>query len=300
MRQARRKENNAEAREPKRPAPEAPPTPEAPPAATDAVVAWKKPEGLTRRGWAVLAGVLVLLQFPLIHYAFRGQAPVTAQVPYTQDFSDPGVVARDFYSTGGFWRTVDGQLLSPGVRNNPLWLQAALPEDVAVEFDVRSESGDGDIKVELFGDGTDHASGYIFIHGGWNNTLSIIARLDEHGVPLDALERQARRVAEQRGTPGQAGLVETGVFSARTHMRVEARPYPVRTGQTYHWRIERRGALLRWSIDGQPFMQFEDPLPLKGKGHDRFGFSSWEAQLYFDNLKIEPLSPGASAPGASR
>ena len=36
-------------------------------------------------------------------------------------------------------------------------------------------------------------------------------------------------------------------------------------------------------------MEFEDPFPLKGKGHDRFGFSSWMAQLYFDNLVITPL-----------
>ncbi len=291
MRQARRKEKNAETREPRRSEPPPEPTPEPGQApAAEAPPAWKKPEGLSPRGWAVLGAVLVLLQFPLIHYAlFRGEPATTTQVPYSQDFSDPGVVARDFYSTGGFWRVVNGQLLSPGVKNNPLWLQASLPADVAVEFDVRSESPEGDIKVELFGDGSDHASGYIFIHGGWNNTLSIIARLDEHGASLDALERQARRVAEKQGTPQQAGLVETGVFRARTHMRVEARPYPVTRGQTYHWRIERKGSLLRWSIDGKPFMQFDDPIPLVGKGHDRFGFSSWEAQLFFDNLKIEPL-----------
>jgi hypothetical protein len=174
------------------------------------------------------------------------------------------------------------------VKNNPLWLQAKLPRDVAVEFDVRSQSQEGDIKVEIFGDGSDHASGYILIHGGWNNSMSIIARLDEHGAPLDALQRQARQVAERNGGQG-SGLVETGVFRQDTHMRVEARPYPVVIGQTYHWRIERRGSLLRWSIDGKPFMEFDDPLPLEGKGHDRFGFSSWEAQLFFDNLKIEPL-----------
>jgi len=287
MRQARRKEKNAEAREPKLPEPATEP---AEGAATEVPLAWKKPEGLSRRGWVVLGAVLVVLQFPLIHYAlFRGEPAITARVPYSQDFSDPGVVARDFFSTGGFWRVVNGQLLSPGVKNNPLWLQASLPTDVAVEFDVRSESSEGDIKVELFGDGSSHASGYIFIHGGWNNTLSIIARLDEHGASLDALQRQARRVAEKRGSPQQVGLVETGVFRDKTHMRVEARPYPVRMGQTYHWRIERKDSLLRWSIDGKPFMEFADPLPLVGKGHDRFGFSSWEAQLFFDNLKIEPL-----------
>lgn len=284
MGQARRKEKNLETREP-----QAPTADGAPAADAEARVAWKKPEDLSQRGWTVLAAVILAIQFPLIHYAlFRGEPATTATVPYSQDFSDPSVVQRDFFSTGGHWRVVEGQLLSPGVKNNPLWLQAKLPRDVAVEFDVRSQSPEGDIKAEIFGDGSDHASGYILIHGGWNNSMSIIARLDEHGAPLEALQREARRVAERNGGTG-SGLVETGVFREDTHMRVEARPYPVEIGRTYHWRIERRGSLLRWSIDGKPFMEFDDPLPLEGKGHDRFGFSSWEAQLFFDNLTIEPL-----------
>jgi hypothetical protein len=274
MGQAKRKEKNPEAKESPRPEVEGAPSEAA------ATEPWTKPAGMSPRGWAVLAAVILFIQFPLIHYAlFRGEADTTATVPYSQDFSDPAVVERDFFSTGGHWRTVGGELLSPGVKNNPLWLQAKLPRDVAVEFDVRSQSPEGDIKVEIFGDGTDHASGYVLIHGGWNNSMSIIARLDEHGASLDSLQRRA----------GGKGLVETGLFKKDTHMRVEARPYPVEIGRTYHWRIERRGSLLRWFIDGKPFMQFDDPIPLEGKGHDRFGFSSWEAQLYFDNLKIEPL-----------
>ena len=66
-------------------------------------------------------------------------------------------------------------------------------------------------------------------------------------------------------------------------------PWPVTVGKTEHWRIERKGGLLSWSIDGKPFMQFDDPFPLEGPDHDRFGFSSWQADLYFDNLKITPL-----------
>jgi hypothetical protein len=285
MGQAKRREKNPEGKEPQRSEAEGGTTsgegePQGP---------WKKPTGLTPRGWAVLGAAILFINFPLLHYAlFRGEADTTATVPYQQDFSDPSVVERDFYSTGGHWRVVNGQLLSPGVKNNPLWLQARLPRDVAVEFDVRSESPEGDIKVEIFGDGTDHASGYVLIHGGWNNSMSIIARLDEHGASLESLQRQARRVVEQQGGKS-AGLVETGVFKKDTHMRVEARPFPVEIGRTYHWRLERRGSLLRWFIDGKPFMEFDDPIPLEGKGHDRFGFSSWEAQLFFDNLKIEPL-----------
>ena len=282
MAQARRKEKKPEAKEP---------SSEAAAASASGEVSgrWQKPEGLSPRGWGVLAAVILAVQFPLIHYAlFRGQAEVTASLPYAQDFSDPAVVERDFYSTGGHWRVVKGELLSPGVKNNPLWLQAQLPRDVAIEFDARSQSPEGDLKVEVFGDGTDHASGYVLIHGGWSNTLSIIARLDEHGESLETLRRQAARVAEQQQL-SNPGLKETGVFREDTRMRVEARPFPVEIGRTYRWRIERRGSLLRWFIDGKLFMEFDDPFPLEGRGHDRFGFSSWEAQLFFDNLKIEPL-----------
>ena len=178
--------------------------------------------------------------------------------------------------------------MSPGVKNNPLWLKAKLPENVAVDFDVRSMSPEGDIKCEIFGDGSDHASGYVLIHGGWNNTISIIARLDEHGASLAALQAEAGRLQREKNLP-DADLVKTGVFRENTRMRVEANPWPVPVGRNEHWHIERRGSLIIWSIDGREFMRFDDPFPLKGKGHDRFGFSSWEAQLYFDNLAITPL-----------
>lgn len=243
---------------------------------------WERPRGLSRSGWAVLAGVVLLVNLPLLHRAFRGAQPVTVTLPWSDDFSDPATVARHYWTTGGHWRVINGELYSPGVKNNPLWLQAALPRDVAIEFDARSQSPQGDLKVEVFGDGLNHASGYVLIHGGWNNSLSIIARLDEHGPSLEKL----RQAARERGA---GDVVKTGVFDPGTRMRVEAKPFPVEIGRTYRWRIERRGRLLRWSIDGKPFMELEDPFPLEGEGHDRFGFSSWDASLYFDNLRIEPL-----------
>jgi hypothetical protein len=281
--QARRKDKTAEETQ----------GPQASPASGPAAVlsspgGWQKPQGLTRRGWAVLGAVVAVLNLPLLHYAVRGQAEAGVTLPYADSFSDPGTVERNYFNTGGHWRVLKGQLLSPGVRNNPLWLEAALPENVRVEFDVRSESPEGDIKVELFGDGTDHASGYVFIHGGWNNTLSIIARMDEHGRSLANLEADARRLAQERGL-AQTDVVSTGVFKPGTRMRVEAHPFPVQIGRTYRWAIERRDGHLSWSIDGRPFMDFKDPFPLKGKGHDRFGFSSWDADLYFDNLQVTPL-----------
>ncbi|MBX5483965.1 MAG: hypothetical protein IRZ16_19245 [Myxococcaceae bacterium] len=248
----------------------------------------ERPQTLTRVGWIFLGVVILTFQIPLIARWLRPAQPVVVSIPYTDDFSDPSTVQKNYWTTGGHWRVANGELLSPGVKNNPLWLEARLPRDVAVEFDVRSESPEGDIKVEIFGDGLNHASGYVLIHGGWSNRLSIIARLDEHGASLTELQRRAQARAKELGLQ-TTGLVETGVFRKDTRMRVEANPYPVQIGRTYHWRIERRGALLRWFIDGQPFMEFEDPFPLGGEGHDRFGFSSWESYLYFDNLRIEPL-----------
>jgi hypothetical protein len=254
---------------------------------------WVKPEGLSRRGWALLAAVLVLAQFPLLHRVLlRGEPPATARLPYIQDFSDGTAVVRDFSALGGYWRAVNGQLLGPSVKSNPLWLQARLPDDVIVEFDVRSEYPEGDIRVELFGDGSDPSSGYVLLHGGWNNTLSVLARKDVNAPPLHSLQRQASRMAERLGLPS-TDLVNTGKFEEDTRVRVESNTFPVQQGRTYHWRIERRGTLLRWSIDGQPFLELNDPFPLKGPGNDRLGLSGWESLLYYDNLRVIPADGSA-------
>lgn len=246
--------------------------------------AWQPPAKLGRVALAVLAGVVLLINLPMLHYfLWRTPEKATEALPFRDDYADPSTVAKKYWSTGGHWRVVqdqgNGWLLSPGVKNNPLWLKASLPNDVAVEFDVKSLSPEGDVKVEIFGDGSDHASGYVLIHGGWNNSISIIARLDEHGPSFASIQARS----------GGQDVVAAGLYQADTRVRVESNPFRVEPGRVYHWRIERRGKTISWSIDGQPFMRFEDPLPLTGKGHDRFGFSSWESQLYFDNLKVEAL-----------
>ncbi len=251
--------------------------------------AWSKPELLPKRSYAVILGLVLAVNAPLIHYYFFRPIPdAPLSVPDQDDFSNENTVKEHYWSTGGLWRVVGGELLSPGVKNNPLWLKAKLPQNVAVEFDAKSFSNEGDIKCEIFGDGSDHASGYVLIHGGWNNSISVIARLDEHGAPLQQLVNEAQRVAQEKKLPS-ADLKATGVFQADTRMRVEANPFPVQIGQPEHWRIERRGSLITWFINGQKFMEFDDPYPLVGPKHDRFGFSSWEAQLFFDNLVITPL-----------
>jgi hypothetical protein len=164
-------------------------------------------------------------------------------------------------NTGASWRIVDGELVIRNARNRPLWLRRALPRDVRIEFDVRSTSPEGDIKCEVFGDGTSRATtdsytatSYVVIFGGWGNSLNVLARLDEHGAD-----------------------------------RVEARGRRVEMNRTYHMRIERRGQTITAWIDDEELVSMTDPDPLDGRGHDHFAFNDWEVEIHFDNLRITPL-----------
>lgn len=186
--------------------------------------------------------------------------PAIAGDGFSDDFSrsELGDVWRN---TGGPYRIVDGQLKVAGAHNKPLWLRRKLPRDVRIEFDVRSESPEGDIKVEVFGDGASKASSasytatsYVIIFGGWQNSKNVIARLDEHGAD-----------------------------------RVEGPRRPVQPGHTYHMKIERKGDTIKAWADGELLASMRDPSPLAGAGHDHFAFNNWRAELWFDNLKITPL-----------
>jgi hypothetical protein len=179
---------------------------------------------------------------------------------FKDDFerSELGSAYRD---TGGAYQVRNGQLRVQGARNRPLWLRRTLPRDVRVEFDVRSQSPQGDIKVELFGDGVSKATdtsytatSYVVIFGGWGNSKNVIARLDEHGQD-----------------------------------RVEGKKNPVQVGRTYHMKIERKGDTISAWADDQLLAQMRDKSPLGGSGHEYFAFNNWESELYFDNLKITPL-----------
>ncbi len=178
--------------------------------------------------------------------------PVAVSVPYSADFSEK-TLGPEWMPSGGHWAIEDGRLISTGAHNAPLFLRAVLPENVVVEFDSYSETHDVDTKVELMTDGKKHASGYIFVLGGWKNKHSVIARLDEHGR-----DRKTK-------TPTQV------------------------TGKRWiHWRIEKHERHIRWLLDKKPYLEFEDPEPLHGPHHNRFAFNNWRNQLRFDNLVIRP------------
>jgi hypothetical protein len=180
-------------------------------------------------------------------------------------------IGPDYRNTGGPYRIEQGRVVVAGAHNHPLWLRRRLPDDVRIQLDCQSRSPDGDLKVEIAGDGRSFesddavkkdliytASGYVLIFGGWRNSRSVLVRQNEH--------------AWQQG-PG---------VPQRALPRVEA-------GRTYHFDITRRGGRVDWKIDGQPFLTFDDPRPLTGKGHDHFGVDGWETEVTFDNLQIDPL-----------
>jgi len=172
--------------------------------------------------------------------------------------------AANYVATGDGYRITAGQLSAHGAHNHPLWLRKKLPRNARIEFDAWSTEPRGDIKVEVYGDGHSYdpdggrymASGYEVIFGGWGNSRSIIARLDEHGT-------------------------------AMAH-RADVKVIP---GKHYHWRIERQDKTIRWYIDdlAVPFLQYDDAAPLDGDDHAYFAFNNWETDTWFDNLVITPL-----------
>lgn len=161
---------------------------------------------------------------------------------------------RNAADEAGHWAIASGLMTTPGERNQPLWLDVELPDRVRIEFTVRSDSESGDIKFECFGDGEHHESGYIFVMGGWNNSLSVLARRDEHEP-----DRRKRHDA---------------VVSGRTYRMAVVRTTP---------------STVRWFVDGRLYLQYRDSEPLIGKGHRRFALNSWRAKLSFDDLKIYDL-----------
>jgi hypothetical protein len=275
-------------------------TPDATPALQEALAprGWQKPKGLTPRGWAVLVAVVALINLPVIHHFLRSPPEASVSLPFHDTFDSDATIAAHYFTTGGLWRVRDAALLSPGVKNNPLWLKAKLPRNVRVEFDATALSNDGDIRVEIFGNGVDHNSGYELIQGGWRNSIATIVRHEETGPTMGQLEVQAR--ADGHGDD----LIAAG-YDRHTSVKVE-RPYQVHQGQTYHWVIERRDKVLRWSIDGQPLLELNDPVPLEGKWNDRFGLSSGDGgesqapgtEVAYDNLSVTALDDAGFAPGS--
>jgi hypothetical protein len=181
-------------------------------------------------------------------------------------------LGADWRTTSSEWRIENGRLCGKNAHNHGVWLARVLPINVRIEFDAVSNSPDGDIKAEVFGDGASAASGtsyndatsYLAIFGGWKNNFHVFARLNEH-----ASDRPEIKIA-----PGSD----------------DERARPVAQGQTYHFKIERADAkTVRWWVGDMLMFKFADPEPLTGTGHDHFGFNDWEVPVCFDNVKVTAL-----------
>ncbi len=181
--------------------------------------------------------------------------PAAEPVPVFSDDFDGSELSEHWSTTSDAWRIEDGWVTVAGARNEGLWLDVPLPDAVRITFLARGDSPEGDIKFEVFTDGRTHQTGYIGIFGGWDNRLNIIARLDEHGD--DRL--------------------------------VGAHGRQVEPGRTYRMAVERNDARVRWYVDDELFIEFDDPDPLRGSDHAHFGFNDWESPVRFDDVRVYDL-----------
>ncbi|MEO7035359.1 MAG: hypothetical protein ABI548_15650 [Polyangiaceae bacterium] len=185
--------------------------------------------------------------------------PIVAD--FNENFERAGV-GSTWRDSGGSYRIVSGELVASHARHHPIWLRRRLPRDISMEFDARTMSPDGDIRVVVFGDGKSanpeaegcQSTGYELVFGGWKNHLSELCR---------------------------GGQTDGGHQRARTD-------WPVVPGRTYHNYVTRKDGIIAWYIDGHEMMSWTDPEPLTGPGHDAFGFDGGETEVFFDNLVIGP------------
>ena len=189
-----------------------------------------------------------------------------------EDRFDRASIGEDWHRLGTAWSIKDGKLCGKGARNQGIWLRRRLPTNARIEFEASSDSPDGDIKAEFWGDGSSgataasysNATSYLTIFGGWKNTYHVLARIDEHAKDRLAIQ----------------------INPDSTHVR----EMPVSTGQIYRFRVERSdGKTVSWWVDDQLIHKLADPNPLLGEGHEYFGFNNWEAPVCFGNLTITPL-----------
>jgi hypothetical protein len=172
----------------------------------------------------------------------------------------------------GFWRIEAGRLCGEHAKNHGIWLKRVLPPNARIEFDAVSQSPDGDLKAEYWGDGRSYATSlsysnatsYLTIFGGWHNKFHVLARINEHGS-----DRKEIAVDPNSDDP---------------------REKPVVAGQLYHFKVERsEGKAVKWWVDGNEMLTYADASPLAGLGHDHFGFNDWDAKVCFDNVRVTPL-----------
>jgi hypothetical protein len=235
----------------------------------------------------VLLALVLLVNIPILIRPFRPLPEAGVPLPFSDDFTNPDTVAAHYHSLGGFPRVINGELLSPGTKNYPLWLKATLPDNVRIEFDAHAPSQEGEIRVEFFGNGIDHLSGYELVYAAWS-AVGVPGRLPATLVRLDENAPTLQKWQEKARAAGAASLSGVG-YGPNSGIRVEGPPVSIEPNRVYRMRVERRGDTIRWWVDGQRIVEFRDPSPLKGPWHDRVGLSSVEGDVYYDNFRVAPL-----------
>ena len=170
------------------------------------------------------------------------------------------------------WRIENGRLCAQNARNHGIWLKRTMPVNARIEYDAISYSDEGDLKSEIWGDGSSsatttsytNATSYLAIFGGWKNQYHVLARINEHGT-----DRKEIKIDPQSDDPKEK---------------------PVVRGQQYHIKVERTdGKTVRFFVDDVEYLSYSDSAPLVGIGHDHMGFNEWTVKVCFDNVKVTPL-----------
>jgi hypothetical protein len=205
----------------------------------------------------------LLTLFLLLAACQKNDLPISKN-GFTDNF-DRNTLGANWFDTIGRFVLANNSLNIQGGYNHPLWLKKKIPVNVDIEFNAKSMTSDGDIKIELFGDGKSFAlnrgayvaTGYVFCQGGWKNKKTFIAKRFEH-------DRKLLHTTKAK----------------------------VNIGKYHHWKIvsrKKEGALiLTWFIDGKKILSMKDLSPIYGSKNQWFAFSNWASDTWFDNLKITP------------
>ena len=174
----------------------------------------------------------------------------------------------DWVPTSGQWQGTNRWQCDPrwsffsGVSNElaSLWNKKRYRGHVTVEFaaGIKMDNSRGggnytnyasDINIALGGDGNDITSGYNLVFGGWGNSVTRILRNNTI-------------VAETSST-----VIPTGDLHRRW----------------LYLKGERRGSLIRLSVDNKLVLEFDDPNPLPG---DRVGIWTWHNGVMVARVRV--------------
>jgi len=193
------------------------------------------------------------------------------QLVFEDDFSDPEKSKQNWQiiTVGGKWEIKNGELHVWGREQDVAILRNPVAGDVRLEFECHQ---DGNLLSDVscflcasttaIGAGT-YRTGYLCQYGGRTNTCN-------------ALLRKRYPVWQEEAAP-------------------------LLKGETYRVRAERIGDRLKYCVNGTVVFDIRDAQPLSSREQSLVGLLGWEADTYWDNVKLyqlgEPLSADLLAAG---